>query len=309
MVKTPPMKIHRSSFFKNPEQDHLWFRNWVNRLERANGRKYGEKVIHTSLGNTHIWTLKDFDPKKESLLIFPGARTTVLFWDLDNGLDTLSAQMNLFLVETNGLPNLSEGNTPDIKGSGYGEWAGQIVDNLGLEKVFVAGASFGGLICMKMALVCPEKIHAAYLFNPGCLQTFSLSFNNLYYNLLPILSPTEKNVRKFLHKAILSYPHHVLSEEAEQLLVDYEVFAIKNYKDNTQKPYDMGKELQGISLPVYLLLGNKDLLFPYNKSVENGQARLSNLQEVKIFEQVGHGIETFSPALQQLGKWMAKSPR
>jgi hypothetical protein len=256
------MKIHRTSYFKNPEQDQLWFRNWVKRLKSANERNYGEKVIHTSLGKTHIWTLKDFDPKQESLLVFPGARTTVLFWDLDKNLEALIAHMNIFLVETNGLPNLSEGNTPDIKGKGYGLWAKEIVDNLGLEKVFVAGASFGGLICMKMALVCPERIHASFLLNPACLQPFSLSFKNLYYNILPILSPTERNVRKFLEKAILSYPHHALSKEAEQLLVDYEVFAIKYYKDNTQKPYDMGKELDQVPVPVYLLLGEKTSFFP-----------------------------------------------
>lgn len=302
------MKIHRTSYFKNPEQDHLWFRNWVNRLERANGRNYGEKVIHTSLGKTHIWILKNFDPKQETLLVFPGARTTVLFWDLDRNLNVLIDQVNIFLVETNGLPNLSEGNTPDIKGKDYGFWAQEIVDNLGLDKVFVAGASFGGLICMKMALVCPERMHAAFLLNPGCLQTFSLSFKNLYYNILPILSPTETNVRKFLDQAILSYPHHVLSKEAEQLLVDYEVFAIKNYKDNTQKPYDMGKELDQVSVPVYLLLGEKDLLFPYKKSVDNAKDHVYSLREIKIFEQVGHGIETFQPALQQVKNWLVQLP-
>jgi esterase/lipase len=298
------MKIHRTSYFKNPAQDQLWLRNWVKRLERDNGRNYGEKVIHTSLGNTHIWTLMDFDPKKETLLVFPGARTTVLFWDLDRNLNALIDQVNIFLVETNGLPNLSEGHTPDIKGKGYGLWAQEIVDNLGLEKVFVAGASFGGLICMKMALVCPERIHTAFLLNPGCLQTFSLSFKNLYYNILPILSPTEKNVRKFLDQAILSFPNHVLSKEAEQLLVDYEVFAIKRYKDNTQKPYDMGKELHQVTVPVYLLLGEKDLLFPYKKSVDNAKNHIYSLKEIKIYEQVGHGIETFQPALKQVKKWL-----
>lgn len=301
------MKIHRTSYFKNPAKDHLWLRNWVTRLEKANGRNYGEKVIHTSLGNTHIWILKDFDPKKITLLVFPGARTTVLFWDLDRNLNALIDQVNIFLVETNGLPNLSEGNTPDIKGKGYGLWAQEIVDNLGLEKVFVAGASFGGLICMKMALECPERIQAAFLLNPACLQPFSLSFKNLYYNILPILSPTEKNVRKFLEQAILNPPHHSLSNEAEQLLVDYEVFAIKQYKDNTQKPYDMGKVLLQVRVPVYLILGEKDLLFPYKKSLENANNHIYSPKEIKIFEQVGHGIETFPGALLYIRECFSKN--
>jgi pimeloyl-ACP methyl ester carboxylesterase len=92
----------------------------------------------------------------------------------------------------------------------------------------------------------------------------------------------------------------VLSEEAEQLLVDYEVFAIKNYKDNTQKPYDMGDELLGVEVPVYLILGEDDLLFPFQKSVDNAKKRISQLKEVKVFNQVGHGIETYMPALKYL---------
>jgi pimeloyl-ACP methyl ester carboxylesterase len=294
------MKIHRTSFFKNPTQDIPWFQNWVRRLERATGRTYQNTVLETGLGKTYIYTLKDFEGKKESMLIFPGARTTVLFWDLDGGLDGLKEKYNLFLVETNGLPNFSEGNTPDIKGLGYGEWATEIVDKLGLEKVLVAGSSFGGLIAMKMALVCSERIKLAFLLNPGCLQFFSLKPKNLYYNLLPIISPNEANVRKFLNAAVLCPPHHQLSETAMQLLVDYEVFAIKNYKDNTQKPYDMGDELLEVKVPVQILLGDHDLLFPFHKSADNARKRLRLLKEVKVFSRVGHGIETYLPALKYL---------
>jgi len=205
------------------------------------------------------------------------------------------------MVETNGLPNLSEGKTPDIKSLEYGLWASEVFDSLKIDKAYVAGASFGGLICMKMAISNPEKIIAAFLLNPGCLQPFSLTFQNLYYNILPIFSPTEKNVLKFLEKAVFSKPNHKLSNQYEKLLVDYEVFAISRYKDRTQKPYYMKNQLSDVKVDTFLLVGDKDLLFPFQKSIDNAQKHITTLKEINVFNDVGHGIETYIKAINYIG--------
>lgn len=296
------MELKRNSHFKNPDSDYKWFNEWVERLEKLNQKKYERIEIQTSLGKTHIWGINTTDKNLEPLLLFPGARTTSLFWDLDNNLKNLQDKFRIYLIETNGLPNLSDGATPDIKGIGYGEWASEVMVKLGIQKSFIAGASFGGLICMKLAMVAPEKIKAAFLFNAGCLQTFSLKWKNLYANLKPIFRPTEANVSYFLDTAVLFKPNHSPSQEAEKLLIDYEVFAIKRYKDKTQKPYYMGDELKKSNVPVYVFEGDKDLLFPYETSIKNAREKLPNLKEVMVFKNVGHGIETFPDAIKTMGK-------
>jgi pimeloyl-ACP methyl ester carboxylesterase len=217
-------------------------------------------------------------------------------------LDKLGADLKIFLVETNGLPNLSDGDTPDIKSLDYGWWANELFEKLNVERAFVAGASFGGLICMKLAIVKPERIKAAFLLNPGCLQPFSLTFANLFYNLLPIFITNEKNVRKFLEKAVFAKPNHQLSPQSEQMLVDYEVFAISRYKDKTQKPYYMDKELADVKADTFLLVGDKDLLFPFQNSIDNARRNLSTLKDTKVFNDVGHGIETYEQALKYIGE-------
>ncbi|MBX7169767.1 MAG: alpha/beta hydrolase [Pyrinomonadaceae bacterium] len=291
------MEIKYKSYFKNEAEDKKWFENWVAELEKSNGKKYESFQIQTVLGKTQIYGLNTDDKNLEPLVIFPGARTTSLIWDFDNNLKHLGRKYRIYLIETNGLPNLSDGNTPDIKSFGYGEWASEVFEKLNLPKSYVLGASFGGLICMKLSLFAPEKIKAAFLLNPGCLQSFSLSPKNLYYNLLPIFFPNRKNITKFLDAAVFCKPNHQLSENCEKLLVDYELFAIKKYKDNTQKPYDMGEELRKVTAETYLLLGDKDLLFPYQNSIKNAKEKIKSLKEVIVFENVGHGIETYGDAL------------
>ena len=296
------MEIKRKSYFKDPAKDIPWLENWVSDVEKTNKKKYQRFQIETTLGTTHVWALNTEVEDSDTLVIFPGARTSSLFWDFDNGLNNLGLKLRIYLVETNGLPNLSEGNTPDITSLGYGEWALEVLDKLKIEKAFIAGASFGGLICMKLSIVSPDRINAAFLLNPGCLQSFSLAIKNLYYNLLPITFPTRKNVMKFLNNAVFYKPNHRLSEASEKLITDYELFAITRYKDNTQKPYDMNEQLLQVKVDTYLVEGNKDLLFPFQKSIKNAERKISSLIEVKVFENVGHGIETFGKALKYIGQ-------
>lgn len=300
------MKIKSKSYFKDEKRDLNYFENWVKQLEKNNGREYERYEIETSLGKTHVWGLYTKEERLDSLVIFPGARTTSLIWDFDKGLENLNHKMRIFMVETNGLPNLSNGDTPDIKSLDYGLWANEVFEKLKIEKAFVAGASFGGLIAMKLGIVKPEKIKATFLLNPGCLQPFSMTFKNLYYNILPIIKPTEKNVLKFLDIAVFSKPNHQLSEFSEKMLVDYEVFAISRYKDNTQKPYYIDKQLEDVQGDVFLLEGDKDLLFPFEKSIANAKRQIKNLKEVKVFQNVGHGIETYSKALNYIGEEIKK---
>lgn len=296
------MKIYSTSYFKDEIADQNYFENWVKQLENKNERQYERYEIETSLGKTHIWGLNTKNDNLETLVIFPGARTTALIWDFDKGLDNLNHKMRIFMVETNGLPNLSDGSTPNIQSLDYGIWASEVFNKLKIEKAFIAGASFGGLICMKLGIVSPEKVKAAFLLNPGCLQSFSLTLKNLYYNLLPIIKPNEKNVLKFLDKAVFSKPNHKLSEFSEKMLLNYEVFAISRYKDKTQKPYYMDKQLEKVEVETFLLLGDKDLLFPFQKSINNAKKKIKNLKGIKVYENVGHGIETYSKALNDIGE-------
>ncbi|MFN8409877.1 MAG: alpha/beta hydrolase, partial [Flavobacteriales bacterium] len=161
------MKIKQRSFFKDEKQDLLFLDNWIKKLERLNGRAYERIEIDTALGKTQVWGINTKE-NSETLVIFPGARTTSLFWDFDKGLDNLGLKLRIFLVETNGLPNFSNGATPDIRTLDYGHWANEVLEKLKIERAFVAGASFGGLICMKLGITNPDKLKAAFLLNPGC---------------------------------------------------------------------------------------------------------------------------------------------
>lgn len=298
------MKIIRQSFFRDPQTDIQRYYNWVESIEKYTGRKYSKTLINSSLGDTLIWRTGNPESKIK-LVIFPGFRTSSLFWDIDKGLDYY-LDFDVYLVETNGQPNPSNGSTPAIRSLGYGEWAVDILDKLKLDKPFVAGASFGGQVCMKLSAFAPDRIKAAFLLNPGGLQNISLSWKNIYYNLLPLVRTTRKNIRKFLEGAVFYYPDHQLTNPQMELIIDFEFLALTRYKDNTQKPYYMKEELKLVTSPIYLCEGDKDLLFPSHKSAGNAKKMIPGLKEVIIFKNVGHGIETHRPAHKKVSELILK---
>ena len=289
--------IKKFSYFKDENQRNAFFEKWVGQVESTSGSEYEMLNIATSLGNTVVYSVENNKPDAQTLVIFPGFRTSSLFWDFDNVLGPLKETCRIFLVETNGQPNLSDGNSPGIKGDGYGRWAAEVFEQLSIKRAIIAGASFGGLVCLKLCLVASSLVEKVILLNPGCLQPFSMSLRNLYYNLLPIMSPSRKNIEKFLDKAVISNDH-MLTNRSKELLIDFEEFVLTGYVDKTEKPYAMrADELTKITNDVYLLVGDKDILFPYEKSLATAQRHLLMLRGTYVLPNTAHGIETSRKAM------------
>lgn len=294
------MKVTHS-VFREPDKAISALQAWVKRLEKVNGYTYEDIAVQTSLGKTQVWGLHTKDASREPLIMFPGFRTTALFWDLDQGLQQLGDRFRIYMVETNGQPNLSDGYAPGIRTLDYGIWAGEVLEALNINQAYVAGVSFGGLVCMKLCLAHPEKVKTAILLNPACFRFISLTWKNLCANLLPVLVPSRKHIAYFLQTVIFCKPEHQVSSQAEALIIDYLMLVLQQHKDKTEKPYNMRAELQGIKTNTYLVVGDRDLLFPYAKSVRNAKHYLGDhLKEVVVVQHAGHGLETLRRALAEV---------
>jgi pimeloyl-ACP methyl ester carboxylesterase len=290
--------IRYSSSFKNPTDDLARFGTWVQNLSALTQRPYKRNELVTPLGKTIVWSLETNHPDLPPLVIFPGYRTSSLFWDLDNGLDELIGAFSVYLVETNGQPNPSDGNTPDIRSDDYGRWALDLLNQLGLGRCYLAGASFGAMVCLKLCRVAHDRVQAVFLLNPGGFRNISFGFENLFYNVLPIISPSRKNILRFLDHVVFCKPNHALPKDREELLIDYVHLAISRFQDKGQKPYPMKDDLKGVITDVHLILGEKDILMPIASTIATARKYLPSLKAVHVLPETGHGIETDKRALR-----------
>ena len=97
-MQLKPIKtmIKKHSYFKDPDADQQRLIQWIARLEQANGYEYEKISIQTSLGQTQIYGFNTQQSDLETLVIFPGFRTSALIWDLDRGLFSLSKKLFSF---------------------------------------------------------------------------------------------------------------------------------------------------------------------------------------------------------------------
>ncbi|MBD2703786.1 alpha/beta hydrolase [Spirosoma sp. BT702] len=293
------MKTYRQSTFKKPDEAVQFLENWNQEVELLNGFKYQQLTIQTAFGNTRVWAANPHLVEAPTLVFFPGARTCGLFWDMDNVLAPFRDNCRYYIVDVNGQPSLSDGQYLNIKSRDYGYWAAQLLDALDISKATILGASLGGLICLNLCLVAPQRVHKAILLNPAGIQPFSLSIQNLFYNILPVVWPSSTTISKFLNKAIFCAPFHQPSSAYRNLIDCYFLYVLRNHRFKGDYPAPLPQhDLARIQTDIYLILGENDLLFPPRETQRLAAAHIPGLRASRILPQTGHGIETSRQALQ-----------
>jgi len=299
------MNIKGTSFYKNPDEAKVFLEEWNYKIQLLNNSFYEKIYARTSLGKTIAWGYNTERTDLETIVIFPGFRTCGMFWDFDNGLVPLKNHYKIYLVDINGQPCLSDGNSPDIKTTDYGIWASELFEKLNINKATIIGASFGGIVCMKLCLVSPQLVKKAILMDPAGISNFSSSLKNLYYNFLPIIFKSRRSVIKFVNKIALHPQQQDLPPAYRELLIDYILFTLKNFQNKADLPVALPKDdLKKISTDIYLLLGENDLLFPPEKTAAIAQKNISSLKQVKILSNTSHGIETSKEAIKLVANIM-----
>jgi pimeloyl-ACP methyl ester carboxylesterase len=293
------MKTKRVSSYRSPA-DRKFVEDWIEKVQALNNSFYQKLSVLTSFGEVSVLAFNHDRPDLEPLVILPGARTLGMYWDLNDNLAPLKDNYRLYLVDVVGQPGLSSGNSPDVKTNEFGMWVVEVLDGLGLDKTNIAGASFGGQLAIKLANVAPERIIKMVLLNPIGFSYISFAPSSMFYNLLPIIWPTGKNVARFVHHIVLAGGEE-LPAERRDMLIDIILQTLQKFNFKADLPYKMpDSELNAWSVPTWLILGDRDALIPHQNTINRARALTRDLREVHILPATGHGIELSKPAIELL---------
>jgi pimeloyl-ACP methyl ester carboxylesterase len=189
-----------------------------------------------------------------------------------------------------------------VKTDEFGLWVVEVLDGLGLDKTNIAGASFGGQLAIKLANAAPERIMKMVLLNPIGFSYISFAPTSMFYNLLPIIRPTVKNVARFVDHIVLAGGEGLPAERRE-MLIEIILQTLQKFNFKADLPYKMpDSELTGWSVPTWLILGDSDALIPHQNTIKRARDLTRDLREVHILPATGHGIELSKPAIELLAK-------
>src|SRR5690554_990235 len=237
------------------------------------------QTVATKFGETNI--IVTGNPENPPILLLHGSNGCAPI-----ALETypnLSQQFCVYAVDVLAQPNKSAETRLSMKDQSYGEWVNEIIDQLKLEKVTLAGFSFGGLIILKTLEFNESKIKEVYLSAPAYIVNGN-PIKAIFKFFIPMKrfmkTKKEKYVEKFL----------------KEVFTDRDEFAIKFLSkvflhfnmDFTPVPVIPTKKAQAIQTPITLIAAKNDVMFPGEKMLKRAKKIFPSLKRELLLEHSKH---------------------
>ncbi len=235
--------------------------------------------LETTFGRTHV--LRTGDPSLPPLLLIHGANgcAPIALECYPN----LSSKYQVFAVDVLAQPNKSAETRLSMKDDSYGKWVNEVITELDIDDVTLAGFSFGGLIILKTLVHNQNRIKAAYLASPAYIVNGN-PLSALFKVFVPMMrymkSHKIKHVEKFLS---------ALFTERDAFAVDFLGKVFLHFKmDFTPVPVITREEAQRITTPITILAAKKDVMFPGSKMKKRAEKLFSSLEGFLLLEDSKH---------------------
>jgi pimeloyl-ACP methyl ester carboxylesterase len=200
----------------------------------------------------------------------------------------LSRDYRVYAVDVMGQPGKSVPDKPIRNREDAVAWISEVLDGLELEKVTLAGASYGGWFTLNYAIRSPQRLDRIALLSPG--GSFLNERPTFYLNVLPAM------ILPFLPQRLL-FDRFMRSTTFQENLRDPVVHTIdeclrhqtylgfrhfrlwKHWAEQSIKPHVFpDEELRGMHVPTLLLIGEQEVLYDPVAALERARKLVPNLE-------------------------------
>ncbi len=245
------------------------------------GVAYEDLYLPTRFGKTHV--LRVGNPEGEPLLLFHGGNSTAPY-SLKQNMHLITDYL-IYVPDTIGHPGKSDQKVLSSDTLEYGEWASDVIDSLGFEKMICMGESFGGGILAKLMCTAPEKILKAILLVPAGIDNASKSKLILSMGIPMILYLATKK-EKWFQKTFL--PMTSNNEPMDKDTLEMMRISFHHVRVNPNMPSNIAeKDLKNYHAPTLLLAGEKDVLFPGERVIKRAEEIFPRVQ-AHLLKDCGH---------------------
>lgn len=244
-----------------------------------------EKDIPVTYGTTHVITCGD--KNNPPLLLFHGVGdNSALMWVYN--AQALSRHFRIIAIDTIGGPGKSKPNKNYNKKFDTIKWIDEILSELALDKVYIAGVSHGAFLAQCYALHRPERIEKIVCMAGSVPVGSSGPMKTMMKIFLPeALFPNKKNTIKLLKK--LSGENFSVFTE-NQIILDHYGSLLKGFNNMAMayhKIYSFDDDqIASIRDNILYLVRDDD---PFAQ-LGGKNALLQYGMKAKFYPKVGHGI-------------------
>ncbi len=265
-------------FFKSPEAEASYraayqatLRLWPACTESLD--------LATAFGSTHVLAC---GPAAAPPIIFLHAMSfSATMWYPT--VSALSNEFRCYAVDFQSDMGLSIPTNPPATRADCVAWLREVLDQLSISKTSIVGLSYGGFLALNYALAEPTRVAKLVLASPAAgfiALPKSLYVRMLLFFLLPGRSGVDR-ILDFVFADRFPLDHPVIQQ-----------FGVGTKTLNPQVHRVFPKaftdsELAGLTIPVYLLLGEKEVCYNPASAAKRARRLLPNAS-VEIFPNLGH---------------------
>lgn len=246
-----------------------------------------ESDIETRFGKTHVITAGSRE--NPPLLLFHGVGdNSALMWIYNS--KELAKHFYIMAVDAIGGSGKSEPEEQYFKGFDQTLWIDDVLSELNVDKINIAGVSYGSYLTQLYAIERPERVDKIVCM-AGAIAVEDLKSNGMRMLLtfLPeALFPSEKNAKKLMNK-LCGSNSKVFTENTD--LMQHWLYLLKYFNNRSMMYHKLKrfskKQIVGIREKTFVLLGDCDRLAYHPKVIKSLE---DNRIKYKIIKDTGHGI-------------------
>ena len=233
--------------------------------------------VPTSFGTTHV--RRSGTGTETPIVLLHAVGANGLQWHIV--IEDLCRDRVVYALDTIGTAGRSVQTAPLTGESDFATWVGEVLNELGVDRVHLVGYSHGAWHAVLVALHAPERLASVTLIEPGGVFD-KPSWRVLLKMIRAGMRRTDKNIREL--NDWLS-PGYVIGDREFALVTE-----ALNYRPGVGWARMLkDAEVQSISVPMLVISGAETVV----SSPEQVAARLADLvpeAEVEIYAGTGHGI-------------------
>jgi 2-hydroxy-6-oxonona-2,4-dienedioate hydrolase len=250
-----------------------WYPRFLGRIPGPTS----DRTVPTRYGETHV--LVAGPEGGPPVVVLHGAMATSAHVMVEVG--PLLSNYRVYAIDILGHSPMSADARPPL--DGYGLWARDVLDGLGLSTPALIGVSYGGFVATRTVAANPDRISRLTLVVPGGLATGS-AWRGVTELAIPMALyrwfPSEARLRTFLAPQFT-----VWDDEWATWLGE----AIRGFRlDFRVPPIATAEELRAFRAPVQVFAADDDVHFPGPASIARAREVFPNVVHAELLEGCKH---------------------
>ncbi|MCB9323897.1 MAG: alpha/beta hydrolase [Lewinellaceae bacterium] len=240
---------------------------------------YEYKTIPTRFGDTNM--IVTGDATKPPIIIIHGSNgcAPVALETYKDLIDSFS----VYAIDVLAQPNKSAETRLSMQDDSYGQWMNQIIDELELEKVTLAGFSFGGLVILKTLINNEHKIKEVFLSAPAYVVN-----GNPIKALIQFFIPMKRYMKTKKSKYLNRFLEAAFTERDDFAQQSLALVFTHFTMDFTSVPIIKSSDASKIQTPITLIAAENDIIFPGRKMMKRAKKIFPSLKHIMLLNNSKH---------------------